>query len=159
VTSVNLSNGLSSFEIVDIPKAIGEVINGNRTPLLIDPSPEQVARTFYSYKAMLEDVSSLTIPFAKAGIKRSDLLDRCRKTLVGAMKSGTTFVLYLGAASIEHADWKKKLCKKDVFPITVFQNAGRKLLEPILDPQYKLLYREEDLEAGGWLFLVCIFPK
>jgi len=31
VTSVNLSNGLSSFEIVDIPKAIGEIINGNRS--------------------------------------------------------------------------------------------------------------------------------
>lgn len=30
----------------------------------------------------------------------------------------------------------------------MFVNAGRKLLEPDYDPKYKLIYREEDLEAG-----------
>jgi len=30
----------------------------------------------------------------------------------GAIKTGSLFVLYLGVTSIEHADWKKKLCKK-----------------------------------------------
>jgi hypothetical protein len=62
--------------------------------------------------------------------------------------AGSTFVLYLGEASIETADWKKKLCKKDVFPSEVFMNAGRKLLEPAREPRYKLLFREEDLEQG-----------
>ena len=41
-------------------------------------------------------------------IKRGDLVERCRKSLVGAIKTGGTFVLYLGSMTIEHANWKKK---------------------------------------------------
>ena len=54
----------------------------------------------------------MTIPFAKSGLKRSDVLENTRKSLVAAIKRGSLFALYLGGTSIEHADWKKKLCKK-----------------------------------------------
>ena len=54
----------------------------------------------------------MTIPFAKSGLKRAEVLENIRKSIVTAIKRGSLFVLYLGAASIEHADWKKKLCKK-----------------------------------------------
>lgn len=75
-------------------------------------------------------MSNLCIPFAKGGKKRQDVVEGCRKTLVGAIKTGATFVLYLGKdrrmllssvgngclfaghATAEHADWKTKLCKK-----------------------------------------------
>jgi hypothetical protein len=43
--------------------------------------------------------------------------------------------LYVGEVAIEHADWKKKLCSKDSFPVEVFQNGGAKLLQPDYDPR------------------------
>jgi len=43
-----------------------------------------------------EDVSSLVVPFGKSGVKRQDVVERLRKSLVGAMKSGMVFALYLG---------------------------------------------------------------
>jgi hypothetical protein len=88
------------------------------------------------------------IPFGKSGLKRQDIVERCRKSLVAAMKTGGTFVLYLGNVGIEQADWKKKLCNKENFPVETFTNAGAKLLQPDYNPRYKALYREEDLEAG-----------
>jgi hypothetical protein len=124
------------------------VLNMKKTPLILDCSVEQNARTFYSYKAILEDVSCLMIPFGKSGIKRSDIVERCRKSLVLAMKTGGTFVLYLGQVNIEQADWKKKLCHKDSFPSDLFVNSGQKLLQPTSNPRYKALYREADLEQG-----------
>ena len=45
-------------------------------------------------------------------MKREDVMERCRKKLVAALKTGGTFVLYLGSLTIEHADFKTKLCKK-----------------------------------------------
>lgn len=39
-------------------------------------------------------------------------MERCRKKLVAALKTGGTFALYLGGVTIEHADFKTKLCKK-----------------------------------------------
>ena len=59
-----------------------------------------------------QDVSCLSIPFGKSGLKREDVMERCRKKLVAALKTGGTFVLYLGGVTIEHADFKTKLCKK-----------------------------------------------
>lgn len=90
----------------------------------------------------------MTIPFGVSGIKREEFTERCRKKLVGALKSGGTFVLNLGNVHSEHADFKTKLCKKDVFPKEVFIEGGRKLLQPDYDPKYKKIYREEDLESG-----------
>ena len=144
-------NGLPFCSLSDLPAFIDEkmMADPNKTLLLVDNSADQNVRTYYSYKEVLEDVSALTVPFAKAGVKRNELIERCRKSLVGAIKSGRTFVLYLGSMTIEHADWKKKLCKKNTFPVEAFINSGRKLLEVYMgSPRYKELFREEDLEAG-----------
>jgi hypothetical protein len=40
------------------------------------------------------------------------MMEQCRAKLVTAMKTGSVFALYLGDVSIEHADFKTKLCKK-----------------------------------------------
>ena len=61
---------------------------------------------------MFKDVSALTVPFGKSGVKKEDVMERCRAKLVAAIKTGTTFALYLGDVKIEHADFKTKLCKK-----------------------------------------------
>jgi hypothetical protein len=57
-------------------------------------------------------VSPLTVPFGKSGIKKEDVMERCRARLVAALKTGGTFALYLGNVRLEHADFKAKLCKK-----------------------------------------------
>ncbi len=139
------ANGLPTIDLIDLPEEIDRIINEcNETPLIIDTSAEQNVRTFFSFKGHLEDVSVLSIPFAKSGVKQKDVVERCRKRLVGAIKAGSTFALYLGNVSIENADWKTKLCKKDTFPSETFREAGKKLLPE----KYKQIFREEDLEHG-----------
>lgn len=145
----DLYNGLQAVPMSDLKSTIDRIINEEKkTPLIIDTSEDQISRTFYSYKATLEDVSQLAIPFAKTGIKRNDVMERCRRGLVSALKTGGTFVLYLGAVTSEHADWRKKLCRKDIFPIDTFYEAGAKLYQPVSNPKFKQLYRAEDLESG-----------
>jgi hypothetical protein len=141
------SNGLPTVDIVDLPDEIDRIVNElKETPLIIDTSADQVVRTFFSYKGHLEDVSILTIPFAKSGVKQKDVVERCRKRLVGALKSGQTFALYLGSVTNEHADWKTKLCKKDSFPSETFREAGAALSSK--KDKFKLIYKEDELEHG-----------
>jgi hypothetical protein len=155
------SNGIKRVGVEDLLAEIERIVlEEKKTPLLIDNSKEQIARTFFSYKARFEDASALSIPFAKSALKRGDLMERLRKTLVGAIKTGQTMALYLGDVQIEHADFKKKLCKKADFPLDVFTNAGLKLLQPESEPRYKAIFRDEDLESGqaiardGFKFIV-----
>lgn len=146
-----IPEGMRTCTLQEMPNAIDDIIsNENKTPLLLDTTEDQKVRVFMQYKHRLQDVSALTIPFAKSGLKRTDVMEQCRKTLVGALKSGTTMALYLGGCTIEHADFKKKLCKKDTFPVDVFQKAGQRLVSkaPSGEPRYAAVYREGDLEAG-----------
>lgn len=143
------SNGLPSCHITQLPAILDQLrLNGGKTPLILDGTEGHMTRTFFSMKAMLEDVSGLVVPYATSGIKRTDVMEKCRIRLVGALKSGSTFVLYLGGVTVEHVDFKKKLCKKDTFPADVFQDWGHKLLGPKNNPKYKLLYREDDMDSG-----------
>jgi hypothetical protein len=143
------ANGLPSCHITQLPAKLDELRqSGGKTPLILDGTPGHMTLTFFSMKAMLEDVSGLVVPYATSGVKRTDVMEKCRVRLVGALKSGSTFVLYLGGVTEEHADFKKKLCKKDTFPADVFQEWGHKLLGPKSNPRYKLLYREEDMDSG-----------
>lgn len=146
---VDPANGLPKVPLTELPAMVEHIVKElNKTPLIIDTSESEVVRTYYSYKANVADASQLTIPYGKSGVKTEDVMERCRKVLVSSMKKGQLFVLYLGATSIEHADIKGKLCKKDVFPKDVFTHAGQALLGPDYEPKYKRIYREEDLESG-----------
>ena len=144
------ANGLLSCFITDLPAKLDELVtNGeSKTPLILDATEGSQCLAFYSMKASLEDVSSLVVPYSVSGVKRSDVMEKCRSRVVGALKSGSTFVLYMGGVTIEHADFKKKLCKKDCFPAEVFQQRGAKLLTPKSKPRYKLMLRDADLEEG-----------
>jgi hypothetical protein len=154
-TLIDPSNGLLSCHITNLPQYLQSLqeTGEKKTPLLLDGTPDQQLLTFYSIKSMLEDVSSLVVPYATSGKKRTDIMEKCRQRLVSALKSGSLFTLYLGGVTIEHADFKTKLCKKDVFPTEVFQECGAKLFSPKSNPKYKLLYREEDLDVGSRLAL------
>jgi hypothetical protein len=60
------TNGLPSCAIENILEYIDNIVqNEKKTPFIIDTSEDHKLRTFFSYKAILEDVSSLVIPFAK----------------------------------------------------------------------------------------------
>lgn len=144
------ANGLPSCHITDLPKTLEDLAasGGTMTPLILDCTEGSQCLAFYSMKASLEDVSGLVVPYSVSGVKRSDVVEKCRSRLVGAIKSGSTFVLYMGGVNIEHADFKKKLCKKDTFPAEVFQQRGEKLLAPKSKPRYKLILREGDMEEG-----------
>jgi hypothetical protein len=86
----NPSNNLPIIQLTDLLEELDRIVEvEKKTPFIIDTSEEQRCRTYFSYKAILEDVSALTIPFAKSGLKRTDLLERLRKSLVGSIKSGT----------------------------------------------------------------------
>ena len=143
-----LPEGCLTASLSDLPKTIEEVVANKRTPLILDTSEDEKVKTFMEYKSRLADLSSFIIPFAKSGLKRSDVLEKVRETLVGAIKSGTCFCLYMGSVTIEHANLKRKLCKKDVFPNESMMEAGARLKQPAFDPRYKLLFREADLEEG-----------
>ena len=127
-----------------------------KTPLFLDSSAEQVARTFFSYKARLEDVSMLTIPAAKRQETVAQLKERLRKGLVGALKSGQLFVFNMGELGIEHCTFKNKICNKTEFPMQTFQDGGKALMGPSHAPRYRGLYREEDLEDGEVRRDLCI---
>jgi hypothetical protein len=145
---VDPSNGLSTIAASDLVTEITRIVQSEeKTPFILDCSKEQIARNFFTYKGIVEDVSALTLPFAKSGLKKTDVLERCRKSLVAAMKSGRVFALYLGDVTIDHICFKK-LCKKDCFPFDVFVNGGLKLLKPESDPKYKLIFHPDELENG-----------
>jgi len=150
-TNTNIPEGMMSCTLQELPSKLDHIIdNMKKTPIILDTSLEQKVRVFMEYKHRLCDISAFTIPFAKSGLKRNEVLENCRKTLVGALKSGTTFALNMGDCNIEHADFKKKLCKPNVFPVDVFQDAGKRLFKNDAEgePRYEKLFRDDDKEAG-----------
>jgi hypothetical protein len=162
--SEDIPEDIRVCRLQDLPAVLDELINVQGvTPLILDTSEEQRVRAFMEYKHCLCDVSALAVPFAKSGLKRDDVMEGCRVRLVTALKTGAMFCLYMGQCGIEHADFKKKLCKKDKFPVDVFTNAGKKLftIGPDGEPRFRLVYREADKQSGQIVakedtFRVCV---
>ncbi|CAM9880579.1 unnamed protein product [Ectocarpus sp. 6 AP-2014] len=75
-------------------------------------------------------------------------METVRKRAVAAMKSGTLLALRLGHLTSEHANFKRKLCARDVFPAEMFQEGGKKLFTPPRKPRCNLLFRGGDMEQN-----------
>lgn len=145
-----IPDGVMVCTMKDLPNVLDEVVDDKKmTPLILDPSEDRKVKTFFDYKYRVADASPLCVPFAKSGLKRADCLESYRKTLVGALKAGTTFALYLGDLTSEEANFKKKMCKKDCFPMECMVEAGKKLLAPPFDPRYKKIMKAEDIDENG----------
>ena len=141
-----IPDGVMVCTMADLPSVIDEVVDEKKkTPLILDASDDRKVKTFFDYKYRVADASPLCVPFAKSGLKRQDCLESYRKILVGALKAGTTFALYLGDLTQDEANFKK-MCKKDCFPIECVVEAGKKLLNPAFDPRYKKIMRAEDID-------------
>lgn len=151
-----IPDGVIVCSMADLPSIIDEVVDKKKmTPLILDPSEERKVKTFFDYKYRVADASPLCIPFAKSGLKRQDCLETYRKILVGALRAGTTFALYLGELTHDEANFKKKMCKKDCFPMECMVEAGKKLLSPPFDPRYKKILRAEDIDENEGDTLKC----
>lgn len=142
---VDPANGLDSCEIADLLSKVEEIVASKKTPLLLDSSDEGKVAAFFSYHGIVMDVKVLAIGYAKSGVKVQDVMETCRQKTVGALKSGQTLVLDLGHST---PVFKGKLCKREVFPVEIFQEAGQKVFAPRINPRYEKLFREEDKEEG-----------
>eukprot|EP00903_Cladosiphon_okamuranus_P018770 g17268.t3 len=141
------AGGYPTCPLSGLPSMISTIIDDQkRTPLLIDNSEDDKVTAFLSYKAVLVDVSILAIGYQKSGTKVCDLMESVRTKAVAAMKSGTLLALRLGRLTSEHANFKSKLCARDVFPAEMFQEGGKKMFLPGKKPRCNLMFREEDKE-------------
>eukprot|EP00903_Cladosiphon_okamuranus_P018769 g17268.t2 len=130
------AGGYPTCPLSGLPSMISTIIDDQkRTPLLIDNSEDDKVTAFLSYKAVLVDVSILAIGYQKSGTKVCDLMESVRTKAVAAMKSGTLLALRLGRLTSEHANFKSKLCARDVFPAEMFQEGGKKMFLPGKKPR------------------------
>lgn len=155
--SEDSTSGLPCCTLSDLPSRIEQIVNSGKTALVLDPptpgaSEESRVRAFYSYKGRVADISCITVPFAKSGLRVADHQEQARQALVGAIKAGSVFCLYLGEVTAEHvSDFKSKFCKKDAFPVEALQGGGLKLLEKAPgaeNPRFRAVFRDADLESG-----------
>lgn len=85
---VDETGGLQVVVVDQLIETIENIaLKEGKTPLILDCSAEQIARSFYSYKACLEDVSCFMVPFGVNGVHKEDVMEKCRKKLVAAMVS------------------------------------------------------------------------
>ena len=75
-------------------------------------------------------------------------MEKIRQQAVKAIKAGATLCLNLGDFNGQDSSWTQGLCKRDVFPVEIFEDAGRKLLTPSNDPRCGAMFRSEDKEGG-----------
>ncbi|CAM9568809.1 unnamed protein product [Scytosiphon promiscuus] len=148
----DIAGGYLTCPLLELPDIIKKVVDGDKkTPLLIDNSEDDRVSAFLSYKAFFVDVSVLAVGYQKSGQKVSDLMETLRTKAVAAMKSGTMLALRLGHLTSEHANFKRKLCTRNGFPVEMFQEGGKKIFTPVRKPRFELMFREEDLEQNQCL--------
>lgn len=155
VETVDPACGLCSVGISDLMDEIAKTVETEQmTPLLIDNSEEGVLTTFFSYKSILCDLSDLGLPLQerrKKKIKPKTEMEKLRQHAVNAIKNGATLAVSLGKA--DSSTNFKMLCKKDCFPIEMFQQGGKRILTPSFPaPRCAKMFREEDKESGQVLF-------
>lgn len=139
----------------DLMEEIAKTVETEKmTPLLIDNSEEGVLTTFFSYKSILYDLSGMGLPLSerrKKKIKPKDEMEKLRQHAVNAIKNGATLAVSLG--KVDSSCNFNTLCKKDCFPIEMFQQGGKRILTPSFPaPRCAKMFREEDKEGGQVTF-------
>ncbi|CAM9712778.1 unnamed protein product [Chrysoparadoxa australica] len=147
VEETSLPEGFVSCPLLELPDLIEEIYSEEeKTPLIIDNSEDGKVSAYLSYKSVLCDVSVLALGYQKSGKRAQDVMEDVRQKAVQALKSGAMMTLRLGGCSIEHCCFKKKLCKKDVFPVDIFRVGC--LFTPKSKPKCHLMFREADMDQG-----------
>lgn len=151
VVEVDVASGLYKCEMTELVDELNRTIDDEKmTPLLVDNSDDGRVAAFFSYNGIVCDISGLGLPLQqqrKAKIKPKTEMEKLRQASVNAIKAGSTLAVCLG--NIDNAVSFESLCKRDTFPIEMFQEAGKKILTPSFPtPRCAKMYKEEDKEGG-----------
>jgi hypothetical protein len=155
--------GLETVGSDDLLDAIEMAIEDRRTTLILDPSNDEIMRTYFSYKGVVCDLSLLAKSLGeqrREGITPKKVFQEARKKIVQAAKAGSTLAVILGSLGKEHISLKDKACRKPlggdkVFPSGLFVAAGKDLITSRakgVKPEIEKLFTKDDKEGG-----VCVF--
>lgn len=149
----------SESAAVEVPltgllEAIEKALEQGKTPLIVDSSEDDKVNTYFSYRsAVLLDGKKMGLDKTLHRKQVRDILEEARAKLVSALKYGQPLVIAMTTSVTDFATTfndataraEHGLDDKMYFPIEIFDNAGRSLLQQsFLDG----LFREADLESG-----------
>ena len=138
------------INLVHLEHAIQNALLNNKTPLIIDSSPDDKVNTYFMYSsAVLFDGKKAGLDKSLRNIPVNTIMDQARNSLVQALKYGNTFVVALTKSvtdftttfNDETSPHPEGMC----FPLEIFKNGGRNLLQ---DEYMKGLFRPQDREYG-----------
>jgi len=147
------AQGFETCEMTDLLEVLDTCIDDEqKTPLLIDASGEEsLLATFFSYKGILADATALGLPLAqqrKRKIRPRDVMESLRQSAVNAIKAGATLAVNFGNMGSD-ANFTEKLCKRDGFPVEMFEQGGKRILTPNFpEPRCAKMFRDADKEEG-----------
>lgn len=133
---------------------VTRAFDSSRTPLLLDPSAEEIVCTFYSYQpdVILLEAKAMVMTLHNQSLEKA--MEMARKSLVNAMKYGKTLVIRMGTSAPDfretfndenlrrvHGHISEEL---SYFPKEVFIGGGRVIREHADEWAYKL-FREADM--------------
>lgn len=148
------AGGLHRVVLTDLVAELDKCVDEKLTPLLVDNSDDRKVERFFEYHGKLVDFTGLGLPIneqRKRKIKPKAEMEKLRVAAVAAIKAGSTLVLNLGNIG-DNVNFKA-LCKRDVFPIEMFSEAGKRILTPSFpEPRCAKMFRDEDKEASGVTF-------
>jgi hypothetical protein len=136
----------------DIKMAVSMSVSAGKTPLIVDPSENDIANSFYMYQLIVFlDAGKLAMEKALGRQSFAYVMETARAKLVSAIKQGRPLVIVMGKSACDFATTFNDTSEDSdsslgsFFPLDVFRNAGKGLVEQeYLDK----LFRDEDKEQG-----------
>jgi hypothetical protein len=125
-------------ELIGLERSLDIAFATNKTPLILDASPDDRVCTFFSYQpgVIILEAKQLVVEGNRRGQKHC--WEISRKALVNAMKHGKLLVIRLGTTA---PDFIGKFCDDTHFPLSVFLTAGSELRS---EDWVSRLFRPED---------------
>ena len=159
----DVTGGLEVVESDDLLDVIETAIEDRKTTLILDPSHDEIMKTYFSYKGIVLDLSPLAKTLGeqrREGITPKKMIKAARQTIVKAAKGGATLAVFLGSLGADHLSLKDKFCKKPlggpkIFPNLLFHAAGKDLIVSKakgVRPPIEKLYKESDKEGGCCIY-------
>lgn len=147
--------------LTDLVTCIEKAVANGKTPLIIDRSAESLVETFFSYQsATIINAKKMGLDKSLRKIPVAEIMEGVRVQLVGALGYGYPVIVTMGNGVCDfnttftdevYTENNSILDLKEgslaYFPRSVFQNAGRGLLEEsVMD---KLFRPEDTKESAG----------
>jgi hypothetical protein len=152
LSACDLLSDLCSYD--DLEDGVMRAFQSSLTPLLFDPSAEEIVCTFYSYQTdvILLESKAMIMTLQNESLERA--MEMARRSLVNAMKYGKTLVIRMGTSA---PDFRETFNDENLrrvhgqidenlsyFPKELFIGGGRVIRENGDYWAYKL-FREADM--------------